>query len=123
LGQAAFGEFHAQPRDLVLRHHDDGAIIAQFVGNGLAFQVLDDSRGILGAEVGKEGGHLRRGDAHDDKREEADQRGCHRDHRHQSRSAQTSQETYKTLQTNRPSRFGPKQPTGQLLPMGWFRYG
>jgi hypothetical protein len=33
--------------------------------------------------------HLRGGDAHDDKREEAEQRGCHRDHRHQSRSAQT----------------------------------
>ena len=29
----------------------------------------------------------------------------------------------KTLQTNRPSRFGREEPTGQLLPMGWFRYG
>ncbi len=89
LGQAALGKLHAQPRDLVLRHHDHGAIVAQFEGNGLAFQVLDDAGGILDAEVGKEGGHLRRGDPHNDKREETDQRGCHRDHRHQPRSAQT----------------------------------
>ena len=33
LGQAAFGELHAQPRDLVLRHHDDGAVVAQLEGN------------------------------------------------------------------------------------------
>ena len=112
LGQAALGELHAQPRDLVLRHHDHGAVVAQFVGNGLAFQVLDDGGGILDAEVGKQGGHLRRGDAHDDKREEADQRGCHRDHRHQPRSAQTLQEAHKTLQTNRPSRFGSKSRLG-----------
>jgi hypothetical protein len=89
LGQAALGEFHAQPRDLVLWHHDHAALVAQLEGNGLAFQVLDDGGGILDAEVGKEGGHLRHGDSHDDKREETDQRGCHRDHRHQPRSAQT----------------------------------
>ena len=112
LGQAALGELHAQPGDLVLWHHDDGAVIAQFVGNGLAFQVLDDPGGILGAEVGKQGGHLRRGDAHDDKREEADQRGCHRDHRHQPRRTQTSQETHKTLQNRPPPRFGPKSRLG-----------
>ena len=89
LGQAGLGEVHAQPRDLVLRHHDHGAVVAQFVRNRLAFQVLDDAGGILGAEVGKQGGHLRRSDAHDDKREEADQGDCHRDHRQQPRSAQT----------------------------------
>ena len=108
LGQAALGELHAQPRDLVLRHHDDGAVVAQLVGNGLAFQVLDDGGGVLEAEVGKERGHLRRGDAHDDEREEADQRGCHRDHRHQPRSAQAPQEAYETLQTNRPSDSAPR---------------
>src|SRR5579872_174247 len=108
LGQAPLGELHAQPRDLVLRHHDHGAVIAEFERNGLAFQVLDDGGGILEAEVGEEGGHLRRGDAHDDEREEADQCGCHRHHRHQPRSAQASQKAYETLQTNRPSRFGPK---------------
>src|ERR1700716_4734439 len=107
LGQAALGELHAQPRDLVLRHHDYGAVVAQLKGNALAFQILDDPCGIFGAEVAKQGGHLWRGDAHDDEREETDQRGCHRDHRHQPRSAQTSQETYKTLQTT-PLRFGPK---------------
>src|SRR5579863_7127679 len=107
LGQAAFRELHAQPCDLVLWHHDHGAVIADFKGNGLAFQVLDDGRGILDAEVGKEGGHLRRGDAHDDEREETDQRGSHRDHRHQPRSTQALQEAYETLQTNRPSDSAP----------------
>ena len=90
LGQPALGKLHAQPRDLVLRHHDHGAIVAQFERNRLAFQVFDDAGGILNAEIGKEGGHLRCGDAHDDKGEEADQRGCYRDHRHQPRRTQTS---------------------------------
>jgi hypothetical protein len=49
LGQSGLGELHAQPGDLVLRHHDHGAVVAQFVGNGLAFEVLDDAGGILGA--------------------------------------------------------------------------
>ena len=43
LGQAALGELHPQPGDLVLRHHDHGAFVAQLEGNGLAFQVLDDA--------------------------------------------------------------------------------
>ena len=79
LGQAAFGKFHAQPGDLVLRHHDRGAVVAQLIGDRLAFQLLDDAGGILEAEVGEQRGHLRRRDAHDDEAEEADQRGCHRD--------------------------------------------
>ena len=107
LGQAALGELHAQPGDLVLWHHDNRAVVAQFVGNGLAFQVLDDAGGVLGAEIGEKGGHLRRGDAHDDKRKEADQRGRHRDHRHQPRSTQTFQEIHKTLQTNHPQDSAP----------------
>ena len=49
LGQVAFGELHPQPRHLVLRHHDDGAFVAQLEGNRLAFQILDDAGGILGA--------------------------------------------------------------------------
>ena len=47
LGQAAFGELHAQPGDLVLRHHDDGAFVAHLEGDGLAFQILDDAGGVL----------------------------------------------------------------------------
>ncbi len=62
--------------------------------------------GILVAEVGEQGGHLRRGDAHDDEGEEADQRGCHRDHRHQPRRTQTFQEICQTLQNQPPLGFG-----------------
>ena len=121
LGQAALGELHAQPRDLVLRHHDDGAVVADFERNCLAFQVLDDGVGVFEAEVGKQGRHLRRGDAHDDEREEADQGSRHRHHRHQPRSAQAPQKAHETLQTNRPS---DSVPTG-IGPLGNYclRYG
>ena len=54
LGQAALGELHAQPGDLVLRHHDDGAVVLQLVGDGLALEVLDDRGGVLGGEVGEQ---------------------------------------------------------------------
>ena len=33
LGQAAFGELHAQPRDLVFGHHDDGAVVLELIGD------------------------------------------------------------------------------------------
>src|SRR5581483_11929275 len=98
LGQAAFGELHAQPRHFVLGDHDDAALVAQLVWNALAVQVLDDAGGVLQAEIGEEGGHLRRRDAHDDEGEEADERGSNRDHRHQTRSTQTLKEVYETLQ-------------------------
>ena len=106
LGQAALGELHAQPRDLVLGYEDDAAFIAQLKGDALAFEILDDARRVLEAEVGKQGRHLRRGDAHDDEGEEADQRGRHRDHRRQPRSPQTLQKVYQTLQNRLPRRFG-----------------
>ena len=122
LGQVAFGELHAQPRHLVLRHHDHGAFVAQLEGNGLAFQILDDPGGIFGVEVGEQGGHLRRGDAHDDKGEKADQRGGDRHHGHQARSAEPSQETNQTLHQQPPG-IRPKGPTGQLLPRVWFPDG
>src|SRR6202022_5028019 len=47
LGQAAFGELHPQPRDLVLRHHDDGAVVADFASNGLPLQALDERAELL----------------------------------------------------------------------------
>ena len=75
LGQAAFGELHAHPGHLVARHHDDGAVVLQLVGDGLALQVLDDRGGVLGRQVGEHRRHLRRGDAQDDEGEHADQGG------------------------------------------------
>ena len=56
-------------------------------------------------EVGEQRGHLRRGDAHDDEREEADQRGRDRDHRGHPRSPQAFQKVEQTLQLNCP-KFG-----------------
>src|SRR6201992_3292801 len=53
LGQVALGEVHPQPGDLVLGDHDHGAVIAQLEGDRLAFQILDDRRGVFAGEVGK----------------------------------------------------------------------
>jgi hypothetical protein len=122
LGQVALGELHAQPRHPVLRHHDDGAFVAQLEGDGLAFEVLDDPGGIFRAEVGEQGRHLRRGDAHDDKGKEADQRDADRHHGHQARGTQPFQETNQTLHQQPPG-IRSKGPTGQLLPRVWFPDG
>jgi hypothetical protein len=53
LGQSGFGKLHAQPGDLVLGHHDDGAVALELVGNGLPLQILDDRRAVVDREVGK----------------------------------------------------------------------
>ncbi len=50
LRQAGFGELHAQPRHLVLRHHQHRAVVAHLEGNALAFQVLDDRGGVFVAD-------------------------------------------------------------------------
>ena len=73
LGHAAFGQRHAQPRDAVAGHHDDVAVIAQFVGDAFAIELLDDGGGVFQRQVGKERRHLRRGHAHHEEAEEADQ--------------------------------------------------
>ena len=50
LGQAAFGQRHAQPRHAVGRHHDDIAVIAQLVGDALAVELFGDgSRNLRAA--------------------------------------------------------------------------
>ena len=103
LGQARLGELHPQPRHLVLRHHDHGAVVTKLEGNGLAFEVLDDAGGVLDAEVGEESRHLRRRDAHDDESEETDQHGGDRDHRRQPRCSQAFQKCQQTLQRTSPS--------------------
>jgi len=89
LGQAALGELHPEPGDLVLGHHDDGAFIAQLELDALAFQVLDNAGRIFDREIGEQRRHLRRGDAHDNKCEEADERGGDRDHRPEAGGADT----------------------------------
>ena len=63
------------------------AVVAQLVGNRLGIEFLIMAEDAFDAAVGKQRGHLRRGDAHDDKGEEADARGRDRDHRHQPRGA------------------------------------
>ena len=42
LGQAAFGELHAHPGQPVARHHHDGAVVLEFVRDGLALEILHD---------------------------------------------------------------------------------
>ena len=74
LRQAALGEFHPQPRHTILRHHDDAAVVTQLVGNSFAIEFLYDRSRIAKRQVGKKGGHLRRGYAQHQKSEEADKR-------------------------------------------------
>ena len=53
LGQAAFGELHAQPRDVVLGHHHDGAVVFELVGDRLPLQILDDRGRVLDRQIGE----------------------------------------------------------------------
>ena len=102
LGQAAFGELHPQPRHLVLRDQDHAAFIADLERNALPLQILDDAGGVVHAEVGEQGRHLRRRHPHDDEAEEANQSGSDRDHGGEPRGAQTLQEVQETLQATAP---------------------
>ena len=102
LGQAAFGELHAQPRHLVLRHQDDRAVVLELVGDALALQVLDDRGGVLDDEVGEQRRHLRRGDAQDEEGEEADQRDRDRAHRRKPRRAERLDERRRTPAPDQP---------------------
>ena len=97
LGQAAFGELHAQPRDLLLRHQHDGAVVLDVVGDALPLQVLDDRRGVLDRQVGEQRRHLRRGGAHDQEGEKRHQREGDRAHRDDPRGAQGSEERNESL--------------------------
>ena len=109
LGQAALGELHPQPGDLVLRHQDQRAVIAQFERDRLALQLLDDAGGVFGRQVAEQRRHLRRGDPHDDKAEEPEQHDSHGEHRHDPRCAQTLEETCQPLQRPSPVRFGARR--------------
>ncbi len=75
LGQAAFGQLHAQASHLVLRHHDGGTVVLQLMGIAWRSRSLMIAEGSSTAQVREQGGHLRRGDPHDDEGKEADERG------------------------------------------------
>ena len=57
LGQPALGELHAQARNLLPRHHDDGAVALDVVGNALTLEILDDRRGVLDRKIGEQRRH------------------------------------------------------------------
>ena len=120
LGQAAFGELHAQPGDLVLGHQHDGAVVLELVGDGLPLEVLHDRGGVLGREVGEQRRHLRRGHAQDQEGEEADQRDRDRGHGRDPRRAQRFQELDESLHRFVPPAAAPiVRLTRQDLPGSW----
>jgi hypothetical protein len=124
LGQAAFGERHAQPGDAVFRHQHDVAVVAQLVGHGLTVELLHDRRGIFVGEVGEQRRHLRRRHPHDEEDEEADQRDGDGAHGRDARRAERFDELDQTL--HRASPLGPSDATrrtGQDLPGGWLAPG
>src|SRR5215510_12200130 len=49
--QSGFGKLHAQPGDVVLRHHDDGAVALELIGDRLALQVLDYRCAVVDRQV------------------------------------------------------------------------
>ena len=63
--------------------------------------------GVLDREVGEQRRHLRRGDAHDEEGEEADQRDGDRAHRRRCAPRRAFQEVDETLHSHRPS-FDPE---------------
>ena len=79
------------------RHHDDIAVVAQFVGDTLPLEILNDRGGILVAQVGKQRRHLRRGHAQDEEGEKADQRDGDGAHRGDARRAERFDELKQTL--------------------------
>ena len=97
LGQAVFGQRHAQPRDAVARHHDDIAVVAQFVGDAFAIELLDDGGGIFQRQVGEQRRHLRRGHPQHQEGEEADQGDGDGAHRGDARGAERFDELDQTL--------------------------
>ena len=116
LGQPALGELHAKPRDAILGHQHDGAVVADLIGDALAFQVLDDGGGILGREVGEQRRHLRRRDAQDQEGEKSHERDGDRAHRDDASRTQGFQELAKSLHGT-PRRPGAhRRPTRQELP-------
>ncbi len=89
LGQVALGEFHAQPGDPVLGHHDNGAVVADFVGmawRSSSLMMAEESSRLRSVKRVVICGVVTRMMT---KPKKADQRGCHRDHRQQARGAQT----------------------------------
>ena len=117
LGQAAFGERHAQPGDAVLRHHHDVAVVAQLIGHGLTVELLHDRRRILIGQIGEQRRHQRRRHPHDEEDEEADQRNGDGAHGRNPRRAERFNELDQTL--HRAAPLGPSDAmrrTGQDLP-------
>ena len=104
LGHAAFGQRHAQPRDAVAGHHDDVAVIAQFVGDAFAIELLDDVGGVFQRQVGKERRHLRRRHAHHDEGEEANEGDSDGGHRRNACCANGFGELDQTLHRAYPPR-------------------
>ena len=121
-GQAALGQFHAEAGDLVLRHLNHGTVVLHFIGNALAFQILDDRRGVFIGEIGEQGGHRRGGDPHDDKAEEPDKSQRHGGHCRHPRRAQTFQEGKQTLQRPNPRDSVSRTDWAEFAYL-WFPYG
>jgi hypothetical protein len=106
--QPGFGELHTQPGDLVLRHHDDRAVVLDLVGNRLPLEVLDDRCTVIDRKVRKQRDHLRRRHLNHEERKEADQGQRHRGHRRRWCSTQRLHKIEKTL-------HGLSHPTGRAM--------
>ncbi len=124
LGQAGFGKLHAQPRDQLLGHHDDGAVVAHLIRDALALQVLDDGGGVLEAEIGEKRGHLRRGDPQDHESEKSHKGNGDRAHGRDTRGTERSDELDESLHEGSCLGIGSAIcATRQELPGAWLPAG
>jgi hypothetical protein len=121
LGQTAFGELHAQARDLLPRHQHHGAFVLDVEGDALTLKVLDDRRGVLDRQIGEQRRHLRRGRADDQIGKERHQREGDRAHRDNPGGAQGFEERNESLHGIPLNRRD--TPTRQELPSLWLPCG
>ena len=118
--QALLGEAHAELRDVVLRHHDAGAVTFKLVGDVLALELLHHRGGVLRREVGEERNHRGRGEADDDEGEEADEGERHHAHRRDTAGAERLQELTQSCHRSTLEAAGRcVQTARQELPGAW----
>ena len=116
LRDAGLRELHPDLRHPVSGHEQGRAVVLELVGSAVAFQLSDDARRVLKGQIGEQRGHLRCGDAHDNKSEHRHQRQSDGRHGSQSSRAKRFEELYKPLHRVRPW----NQPLGKNCPVHGF---
>ena len=122
LGQAAFGELHAQPGHLIALHQHGAAVRLDLEGDGLPLKFLDDGAGVPGRKIREQRRHDGRRRAHDHEGKEGHEQGRHGRHGGEARRAKGLEEFEDTLHRD-PPRTLRTRPLGNYFPPAWLRIG